>query len=171
MKYTLKCSSESYLFFIRWCILSPLRVNTIENAENSEEQRKLYSKIQQLLMDSVLRLKNSRNNKHAISAQHFAATTRTLTTSLQSQVNISSTLHDLAMARLAQAVSAAMSANCIYGNKRMYYYYYYYKIYIVKKSQLPRVIFCFCYRRIISFVTTVIVPTFFNRMDITNLCF
>ena len=102
----------------RWCILSPLRVNTIENAENSEEQKKLYSKIQQLLMDSVLRLKNSRNNKHAISAQHFAATTRTLTTSLQSQVNVSSTLHDLAMARLAQAVSAAMSANCIYGNKQ-----------------------------------------------------
>lgn len=72
-------------------------------------------------MDSVLRLKNSGNNKHAISAQHFAATTRTLTSNLQSQTNVNSTLCDLAMERLAQAVSAAMSANCIYGNKRMYY--------------------------------------------------
>lgn len=68
-------------------------------------------------MDSVLRLKNSGNNKHAISAQHFAATARTLTTNLQSH----SISHDLAMERLAQAVSAAMSANCIYGNKRTYY--------------------------------------------------
>lgn len=98
----------------RWCILSPVRSNTIENTEYSEEQKKLYSKIQQLLMDSVLRLKNSGNNKHAISAQHFAATARTLTTNLQSH----STSHDLAMERLAQAVSAAMSANCIYGNKQ-----------------------------------------------------
>lgn len=73
-------------------------------------------------MDSVLRLKNSGNNKHAISAQHFAATIRTLSISLQSQTNVNSTSGDLAMERLAQAVSAAMSANCIYGNKRVYFY-------------------------------------------------
>ncbi|XP_076683315.1 integrator complex subunit 15 [Andrena cerasifolii] len=102
----------------RWCILCPLRPSTAENMEHCEEQRKVYSKIQQLLMDSVLRLKNSGNNKHAISAQHFAATTRALTTSLQSHTNVSSTARDLAMERLAQAVSAAMSANCIYGNKQ-----------------------------------------------------
>lgn len=102
----------------RWCILSPVRSVGTENTEYSEEQKKLYSKIQQLLMDSVLRLKNSGNNKHAISAQHFAATTRTLTTSLQSQTNINSISRELALERLAQAVSAAMSANCIYGNKQ-----------------------------------------------------
>ena len=88
----------------------------------------MYSKIQQLLMDSVLRLKNSGNNKHAISAQHFAATIRTLTTSLQSQTNINSISRELAMERLAQAISAAMSANCIYGNKRTYHNYLTYKI-------------------------------------------
>ena len=109
-------------FSVRWCILCPLRPSTAENMEHCEEQRKVYSKIQQLLMDSVLRLKNSGNNKHAISAQHFAATTRSLTTSLQSHTNVSSTARDLAMERLAQAVSAAMSANCIYGNKRAYLY-------------------------------------------------
>lgn len=79
-------------------------------------------------MDSVLRLKNSGNNKHAISAQHFAATIRTLTTSLQSQTNINSISRELAMERLAQAISAAMSANCIYGNKRTYHNYLTYKI-------------------------------------------
>ncbi|XP_076637444.1 integrator complex subunit 15 isoform X2 [Colletes latitarsis] len=102
----------------RWCILCPLRLSFTKNAENCEEQRKLYSKIQQLLMDSVLRLKNSGNNKHAISAQHFAATIRTLSSNLQSQTNPNSSLRDLAMERLAQAISAAMSANCIYGNKQ-----------------------------------------------------
>lgn len=102
----------------RWCILSPLRADDNENLEPQDEQKKLYSKIQQLLMDSVLRLKNSGNNKHAISAQHLAATTRTLTTNLQNRTNINSAVRDLAMERLAQAVSAAMSANCIYGNKQ-----------------------------------------------------
>ncbi|XP_076238104.1 integrator complex subunit 15 [Calliopsis andreniformis] len=101
----------------RWCILCPLRLTAVESSEQ-EEQRKLYSKIQQLLMDSVLRLKNSGNNKHAISAQHFAATARALTASLQTPTNISSNTRDLAMERLAQAVSAAMSTNCIYGNKQ-----------------------------------------------------
>ncbi|CAD1468363.1 unnamed protein product, partial [Heterotrigona itama] len=101
----------------RWCILSPVRSIDIENTDYSEERKKLYSKIQHLLMDSVLRLKNNGNNKHAISAQHFAATIRTLTATLQSQTNINSISRDLTMERLAQAVSAAMSANCIYGNK------------------------------------------------------
>lgn len=102
----------------RWCVLCPLRLSVTENTEQCEEQKKLYSKIQQLLMDSVLRLKTSGNNKHAISAQHFAATARALTANLQSHTNVSSTPRDLAMERLAQAVSAAMSANCIYGNKQ-----------------------------------------------------
>lgn len=85
----------------------------------TEDEQKLYSKIQQLLMDSVLRLKSDNgSNKHAISAQHLAATTRALTLVLQNFSNIESTSRDLAMERLAQAVSAAMSANCIYGNKR-----------------------------------------------------
>ncbi|XP_076283766.1 integrator complex subunit 15 isoform X2 [Lasioglossum baleicum] len=98
----------------RWCILCPLR---LKNTENCKEQQKLYSKIQQLLMDSVLRLKNSGNNKHAISAQHFAATIRALSSNLGSHSTTSLTSRDLGMERLAQAVSAAMSANCIYGNK------------------------------------------------------
>ena len=101
--------------------MSPVRSIDIENANYSVERKKLYSKIQHLLMDSVLRLKNNGNNKHAISAQHFAATTRTLTATLQSQTNINSISRDLTMERLAQAVSAAMSANCIYGNKRTYH--------------------------------------------------
>ncbi|XP_033323365.1 integrator complex subunit 15 isoform X2 [Megalopta genalis] len=95
----------------RWCILCPLR---LKNTENCQEQKKLYSKIQQLLMDSVLKLKNSGNNKHAISAQHFAATTRALGSNLGSHSTASLTSRDLAMERLAQAISAAMSANCIY---------------------------------------------------------
>ncbi|XP_078052731.1 integrator complex subunit 15 [Augochlora pura] len=99
----------------RWCILCPLR---LKNTENCQEQKKLYSKIQQLLMDSVLKLKNSGNNKHAISAQHFAATTRALSSNLGSHSTASITSRDLAMERLAQAISAAMSANCIYGNKQ-----------------------------------------------------
>ncbi|XP_012232321.1 integrator complex subunit 15 [Linepithema humile] len=101
----------------RWCILSPLRSN-ITDIESQEELRKFYSKVQQLLMDSVLRLNNSGSNKHAISAQHLAYTTRLLTTNLQNRPNIDTVLRDLAMERLAQAVSAAMSANCIYGNKQ-----------------------------------------------------
>lgn len=101
--------------------MSPIRAHIAENMEHTEEQKKLYSKIQQLLMDAVLRLKNGGNNKHAISAQHFAATIRTLTAILQSHTNVHSTSRDLAMERLAQAVSAAMSANCIYGNKRSYH--------------------------------------------------
>lgn len=104
--------------FPRWCILSPLRNDAAVN--NREESRKFYSKVQQLLMDSVLRLKNNGSNKHAISAQHLAFTTRLLTTRLQNQPNVTVASRDLAMERLAQAVSAAMSANCIYGNKRTY---------------------------------------------------
>ncbi|XP_029168181.1 uncharacterized protein C7orf26 homolog isoform X2 [Nylanderia fulva] len=100
----------------RWCILSPLRY--VENTESQEETRKFYSKVQQLLMDSVLRLNNSGSNKHAISAQHLASTTRSLMANLQNRTNIDTALRDLAMERLAQAVSAAMSANCIYGNKQ-----------------------------------------------------
>lgn len=111
---------SNYFFFIyRWCILSPLR-DTTNNTETREESRKFYSKVQQLLMDSVLRLNNSGSNKHAISAQHLASTTRLLTTNLQNRPNVDTVLRDLAMERLAQAVSAAMSANCIYGNKRMF---------------------------------------------------
>lgn len=84
--------------------------------EEEETHQKFYSKIQQLLMDSVLRLKNSGSNKHAISAQHLAATARALTNILH--LHLQTTSRDLALERLAQAVSAAMSANCIYGNKR-----------------------------------------------------
>lgn len=115
------------LFFRRWCILSPLR-HAAENAED-QETRKFYSKVQQLLMDSVLRLNNSGSNKHAISAQHLASTTRSLMANLQNHANIDTVSRDLAMERLAQAVSAAMSANCIYGNKRIYLMHIY-KIYI-----------------------------------------
>lgn len=72
-------------------------------------------------MDSVLRLKNSESNKHAISAQHLAATTRALSELLNSgNTEIQNSSKDLAMERLAQSVSAAMSANCIYGNKRKF---------------------------------------------------
>lgn len=110
--------NTNYLFF-RWCILSPLRFDITVNGEQ-EDRKKSYSKIQQLLMDSVLRLKSSGTNKHAISAQHLAAIVRVLTTTLQTCTNVNSALCDLAMERLAQAVSAAMSANCIYGNKREY---------------------------------------------------
>ncbi|XP_071647624.1 integrator complex subunit 15 isoform X2 [Temnothorax longispinosus] len=102
----------------RWCILSPLRNDTTESTESREESRKFYSKVQQLLMDSVLRLNNSDSNKHAISAQHLASTTRLLTANLQNRPNVEKVSRDLAMERLAQAVSAAMSANCIYGNKQ-----------------------------------------------------
>ncbi|XP_033221327.1 uncharacterized protein C7orf26 homolog [Belonocnema kinseyi] len=101
----------------RWCILSPVRT-AAEGSTQNEDEQKLYSKIQHLLMDSVLRLKSSGSNKHAISAQHLAATTRALTLVLQSFSNIEPTSRDLAMERLAQAVSSAMSANCIYGNKQ-----------------------------------------------------
>lgn len=102
----------------RWCILSPLRDDVKEDMEAEEESRKFYSKVQQLLMDSVLRLNNSGNNKHAISAQHLATTVRQLTTILQNRPNMNASSRDLAMERLAQAISAAMSANCIYGNKQ-----------------------------------------------------
>lgn len=107
----------------RWCILSPLRTDDTICSNNmfiakEDDRAKCYSKIQQLLMDSVLRLKNSGNNKHAISAQHLAATVRLLTNNLRTCTNVNSTLRDLAMERLGQAVSAAMSANCIYGNKQ-----------------------------------------------------
>ncbi|XP_015587375.1 uncharacterized protein C7orf26 homolog [Cephus cinctus] len=101
----------------RWSILSSLRPDS-ESQERRDELQKCYSKIQQLLMDSVLRLKTSGSNKHAISAQHLAATTRTLTTMLQTYSDSNTAFRDLAMERLAQAVSAAMSANCIYGNKQ-----------------------------------------------------
>ncbi|KAJ8687754.1 hypothetical protein QAD02_023548 [Eretmocerus hayati] len=100
----------------RWSILSPLRPT--EETTGHEEEQKCYSKIQQLLMDSVLRLKSSGSNKNAISAQHFASITRALVSILQSSPDISTDSKDLAMERLAQSVSAAMSANCIYGNKQ-----------------------------------------------------
>lgn len=103
--------------------MSPLRRDATEGTESQEESRKFYSKVQQLLMDSVLRLTNSGSNKHAISAQHLASTTRLLAANLQNCPNIDTVSRDLAMERLAQAVSAAMSANCIYGNKRMYLVY------------------------------------------------
>lgn len=118
---------SNYLFLRRWCILSPLRHDAAENTEGREETRKFYSKVQQLLMDSVLRLNNSGSNKHAISAQHLVSTTRLLMTNLQNRANIDKASRDLAMERLAQAVSAAMSANCIYGNKRIYLIYTYIK--------------------------------------------
>lgn len=102
----------------RWTILSTLR--PLEGIDQ-EEQQKCYSKIQQLLMDSVLRLKNSESNKHAISAQHLASTTRALSELLNnSNIDAQNPSRDLAMERLAQSVSAAMSANCIYGNKRKF---------------------------------------------------
>lgn len=70
-------------------------------------------------MDAVLRLKDNSGNKHAISAQHLAQTTRTLTSLLeQSGPSVLKVNCDLAMERLAQAVSTALSVNCIYGNKR-----------------------------------------------------
>ncbi|XP_066582812.1 integrator complex subunit 15 [Prorops nasuta] len=102
----------------RWCILNPVRIKATVDSQQIETRNKFYSKIQQLLMDSVLRLKSNGNNKHAISAQHLAVTTRTLNTLLQNGANINSSLQELALERLAQAVSAAMSANCIYGNKQ-----------------------------------------------------
>ncbi|XP_063978039.1 integrator complex subunit 15 [Diachasmimorpha longicaudata] len=104
----------------RWCILSPARSKP-ENVENTiiEERNQFYSKIQQLLMDAVLRLKNSGSNKHAISTQHLAQTTRALTTLLEEpETADNKPRRNLAMERLAQAVSTAMSANCIYGNKQ-----------------------------------------------------
>ncbi|XP_014206855.1 uncharacterized protein C7orf26 homolog isoform X2 [Copidosoma floridanum] len=100
----------------RWCILSPLRIP--KESADKEEQQKCYSKIQQLLMDAVLRLKNNESNKHAISAQHLASTTRALTDTLQDNAELETVCKDLAMERLAQSVSSAMSANCIYGNKQ-----------------------------------------------------
>ncbi|XP_034950070.1 uncharacterized protein C7orf26 homolog isoform X2 [Chelonus insularis] len=104
----------------RWCILSPARKKTDEKDKNLiEERNKLYSKIQQLLMDAVLRLKNSTSNQNAISAQHFAQTTRTLSSLLeQPDETVTKADCDLAMERLAQAVSTALSVNCIYGNKQ-----------------------------------------------------
>jgi hypothetical protein len=95
-----------------------LRAST--DITDQEEQQRCYSKVQQLLLDSVLRLKSSGSNKHAISAQHLASMTRALTTILHNNSEIDNSLRDLAMERLAQSVSAAMSANCIYGNKRTY---------------------------------------------------
>lgn len=103
--------------------MSPLRSDAMQSTEGQEKSRRFYSKVQQLLMDSVLRLKNNGNNKHAISAQHLASTIRLLTARLQSSANVSAVSRDLAMERLAQAVSAGMSANCIYGNKRTSYMY------------------------------------------------
>ena len=104
----------------RWCVLSPAREQpSDENSKITEMRSKLFSKIQQLLMDSVLRLTSSGSNKHAISAQHLADTTRTLSILLQTPgEQPEQALRALAMERLAQAVSTAMSANCIYGNKR-----------------------------------------------------
>lgn len=102
--------------------MSPVRKEYDSEDKNLiEERRKLYSKIQQLLMDAVLRLKNNGSNKHAISTQHLAQTTRTLTSLLeQSETNIIKNGCDLAMERLAQAISTALSVNCIYGNKRKF---------------------------------------------------
>lgn len=105
--------------------MSSLR--TLPESMDQEEQQKCYSKIQQLLMDSVLRLKSNGSNKHAISAQHLAATTRALSSLLESSPELEDSRKDLAMERLAQSVSAAMSANCIYGNKRMLHYFFFQK--------------------------------------------
>lgn len=122
----MNCLFSSVCYHIninRWCILSSIRTITSNlEIEIHEKHRQLYSKIQQLLMDSVLRLRNSGSNKHAISAQHFASTTRTLSKILQTRSNLNSEMRDLALERLAQAVSAAMSANCVYGNKRMFFF-------------------------------------------------
>lgn len=75
-------------------------------------------------MDSVLKLKtNGNGNKHAISAQHLAATVRTLSDILR-RTDSMMDVQDLAMERLAQSVSSAMSANCIYGNKREWTRFY-----------------------------------------------
>lgn len=98
--------------------MSSLRVSI--EFPNQPEQQKCYSKIQQLLMDSMLHLKFSANNKNAISAQHFADTTRVLISALSSNSSISTVSKDLALERLGQAISSAMSTNCIYGNKRKY---------------------------------------------------
>ncbi|XP_025163165.1 uncharacterized protein C7orf26 isoform X2 [Harpegnathos saltator] len=106
---------------LRWCILSPLRSNMSETFSDDRvhtqttrqrEPQILYSKLQQLLMDSMSRLKNSGSNKHAISAQHLASTTRLLA------MNVSGQWRKLAIERLAQALSMAMMADCIYGNKQ-----------------------------------------------------
>ncbi|CAD6228136.1 GSCOCG00006370001-RA-CDS [Cotesia congregata] len=103
----------------RWCILNPARKEDDIDKNTIDERKKLYSKIQQLLMDAVLRLKDNSGNKHAISAQHLAQTTRTLTSLLeQSGPSVLKVNCDLAMERLAQAVSTALSVNCIYGNKQ-----------------------------------------------------
>ncbi|XP_057328803.1 integrator complex subunit 15 [Microplitis mediator] len=104
----------------RWCILSSARKEPADIDKSiTDERKKLYSKIQQLLMDAVLRLKDTSGNKHAISAQHLAQTTRTLTSLLeQTDSSILKASCDLAMERLAQAVSTALSVNCIYGNKQ-----------------------------------------------------
>ncbi|KAG8042338.1 hypothetical protein G9C98_004972 [Cotesia typhae] len=102
-----------------WCILNPARKEDDIDKNTIDERKKLYSKIQQLLMDAVLRLKDNSGNKHAISAQHLAQTTRTLTSLLeQSGPSVLKVNCDLAMERLAQAVSTALSVNCIYGNKQ-----------------------------------------------------
>ncbi|KAK0087482.1 hypothetical protein PV325_000923 [Microctonus aethiopoides] len=106
----------------RWCILSPARkesVNFHKEKVESEDRCKLYSKIQHLLLDAVRRLKNCTGNKNAISAQHLAQTTRSLTSLLESpETNISQERSDLSLARLAQAISTALSVNCMYGNKQ-----------------------------------------------------
>lgn len=156
----------------RWCILGPAR-KTSESVgqEMILERNKSYSKIQQLLMDSVLRLNGSGNNKHAISAQHLADTTRTLSNILQSSDDgVAKNLRDLAMERLAQAVSTAMSANCIYGNKR--------KIFSSKLFHLIGkldwnltiflVFFCDC-RGITQPTAAFGGQTLFDRMDVTNI--
>ncbi|KAF7996690.1 hypothetical protein HCN44_002336 [Aphidius gifuensis] len=100
----------------RWCILNPVRpkVENTDKDNNDNNSLKFYSKIQQLLMDAVLRLKTSNGNKHAISAQHLAQTTRDLTGLLDQSRNNEKECN-LALERLAQAVSTALSVNCIYG--------------------------------------------------------
>lgn len=101
----------------RWCIMSSLRVSI--ELPDQEEQQKCYSKIQQLLMDSMLHLKMNTGNKNAISAQHFSDTTRALISFLNPNNKISIASKELALERLAQT-SSAMSTSCIYGNKREY---------------------------------------------------
>lgn len=98
--------------------MNPVRpkTDTTDKDNNDDSSLKFYSKIQQLLMDAVLRLKTSNSNKHAISAQHFAQTTRDLTGLLDQSNNEKEC--NLALERLAQAVSTALSVNCIYGYQR-----------------------------------------------------
>lgn len=122
------------MFYYRWCILNPLRQIKSENTDQEleKERYKFYSKIQQLLMEAVLRLKSSNGNKHAISAQHLAQTIRDLMSLLdRASADGNQSGWNLVMERLAQAVSTALSVNCIYGNKRKTFFFYLFLIFFI----------------------------------------